>query len=250
MSPRGGGGGGRPTPGKEYVVNRDDQSLEEIETGAYGADSSGGGSSGPLMAALGRTNSGVTTTKLKAGDRLIIPGKPPAMKLTGKDPDDITIMVGGIEMPIISAKIIRTLDTAVDGWSARIPWMPGDNADIDKVTRPYGYERGSAYIGNELQINGYLYTVSPEMTDKGMTKELHGYSFTANAVDSSAPPPYEINNNTLPQIAKYYCNLLGIDAVFQWDSGGKFDRATIRPGETIFQFLSRLSAQRGGLVSC
>ena len=246
MSPRyGSGGGGKSArPGTIHEVTRDGETIEDIATDAYGS------STGPLSAALGTANAKPGKTKLKVGDRIVIPGNPPAVKLTGKDKDEMTVMVGGREMSFISAKLIRSMDTASDGWVAQIPWTPGEDKELDRLTRPFGYERAAVYIGNDLQINGRLYTVAPEMTDKGMTKELHGFSFSIDAVDSSAPPPYEINGQTLQNIAKMYAHLVGVDAVFQWDPGGAFDRVSLRPGETMFQLLARLASQRGGLVSC
>lgn len=242
MSPRGGAAasGGKPIPGKVYIKG-EDGTVEEVATQAYGDPSKG--------ALIQRANPQATGF-IRKGTKLVIPGEPPPVKLTGKEPDDLTILVGGVAIPVLSAKIIITMDTAADGWSARIPWTPGQDARVDKVTRPYGYERAAAYIGNELQVAGLLYTVSPEMTDQGLTKELIGYSFTADAIDSSVKPPYERNNVTLKQLAKEFAELdLGVKVVFDADFGGKFDRVCAQEGQSIFHHLAQLAAQRGGLVS-
>jgi len=245
MSPRG-GSSGKPTPGTEYVA-QEDTTLDAIATQA------GPVSGKSLINGILRANSPRPGNKVHIGEKVIIPGAPPAKKLKGKEADDLTIIVDGIELPMLNAKIITTIDTASDAWAGRIAWTPGESAKIDKATRPFGYPRAAAYIGNQLMVSGRLYTVSPEMTDKGLTQELIGYSFTIDAVDSSVFPPYAYSNVTFKQLARMFANALGINAVFAPGLSAAFlapfDTAEMRETETIFQFLSRLTAQRGGLLS-
>lgn len=254
MSPRGGGGFGktpsqnRASAGREIVTNRPDYDFEDA------AQEVDGTTSGATFAAISGANNGSEATKLPIGSKIVIPGTPPPITLSGKSPTDLTVIVGNREIKVQSAKIVRAMDMMSDAWSARIPWTPGQDRELDRVTRPYGYERAAAYIGNDMLVNGRLYTVSPSMTDKGMTKELKGYSFTVDAVDSSVHPTpartYEMYKITLQDIAKYYAGLLGVDVIFEWNPGGPFDRVSMAATETIFQLLVRLATERGGLVSC
>lgn len=243
MSPR---GGGKPTPGTEYVV-QDDGTLNAVATRADGV----GGNS--LVNSIIGANTPRQGNKLVIGEKLIIPGNPPARVLKGKDPNHLTILLDGYEVPMMSCKVINTIDTACDAWVGRIAWTPGDDPQVDKLTRPYGYPRAAAYLGNQLVVSGRLYTVSPELMDRGQTKELTGYSFTADAVDSSVFPPYEYKGVTLPQIATKFANIIGVDAVFSKTLDpaffGAFDTVELKETETIFQFLARLAAQRGALLS-
>lgn len=235
-----GGGGNRPIPGRQYVVNQDGD-LDEMATQAYGDP---GGS-----AKIWGANRPRKSKSVKRGEVFIIPGEKPADQLTGKAPEDFTVIIGGVEVPIMSGRIVRTMDTGADGWSGKIAWEPGQYREIDRVTRPYGYERTAAYLGNELQVAGCLYTVSPEMDHSGLSKELIGYSFTVDAIDSSMLPPYQSENITLKQLANELCGPLGIKAVFEADFGGAFTRTCADEGEKIFEHLAKLAAQRGGLVS-
>lgn len=238
--------GERPQPGRQYVKNGDDgiEDISDAATVAYGDPQKG--------ALIARANPHKATGKIKRGEVIVIPGEKPAVKLTGRDPDDLTIIIDGLEVPMQSCKIVTTMDTGADAWNGRIAWIPGKNPRLDQATRPYGYTRAAAYIGNDLIVSGCLYTVSPEMTDNGLTKELIGYSFTADMIDSSVPPPYELSGYTLKQIADQLCPLFGIKAVFDKTvpPAGKFSRVTADKTETVFQHLSKLAAQRGILVSC
>lgn len=237
-----GGGGGKPTPGRQYVL-QDDGSLEDIGVAAYGK-----AGQGPRL--WGANPHVSATAKLKKGTVLVIPGEKPPTTLTGRAPDDLTCIIGGRVAPLLSARIMRTMDTGTDGWTGEIAWTPGQDPNLDRVTRPFGYERAAIYIGNKLVINGCLYGTAPEMTNEGMTKGLVGYSYTADAIDSCVMPPYEMNNVTLKQVADYYCAPLGIKAVFEGDFGAAFKRVTAHEGERIFEHLAKLASQRGGLVSC
>lgn len=236
-----GGGGGRATPGRQYVV-REDRTLEDVGVEVYGKSGQG-----PI---IWGANPPRKTGKAKKGEVLIIPGRKPDLKLTGKQPTDITALLGDMEVPLMSGKIHRTMDTGTDGWVGRIAWRPGADPKLDKIIRPFGYPRAALYIGNDLAVSGCLYGVSPEMTDRGMTKTLTGYSFTADAVDSSLMPPYERNGITLKQLASELAGYFGIKAVFESDFGGPFARTTGQEGEKVFEHLAKLAAQRGGLVSC
>lgn len=239
MSPR---GGGKATPGTVYRRSDDDGEIVLVATEAYGDPSKANllWSANPGLPASG---------KIKAGKAIIIPGVRPADRLTGKQPDDLTVVIDGLEVPMLSARIIRTMDTGADGWSGRIAWTPGEIPELDRATRPYGYPRAAAYIGNELIVGGCLYTVEPEMTTEGMTKGLHGYSFTADAIDSHMQPPYEFNGVTLKQLADALLPPLGIKGVWECPVGSAFDKVTASEGDSIFGFLAKLAAQRGILVS-
>jgi prophage tail gpP-like protein len=172
-----------------------------------------------------------------------------AFQLSDKEPDELTVVVDGLQVPVTSARIIRTMDTGTDGWAALIPWTPGNNSEIDNRLRPYAYLPASVYIGGDLVINGVLYGTKPSQANDGLSNTLEGWSFTADAVDSTFPPPYERNKVTLPQLAKDLLEPLGLRALFDADTGGQFDRVTARRDDTVFSFLSKLAAQRGVLTS-
>jgi prophage tail gpP-like protein len=182
---------------------------------------------------------------LKSGLRALA-----ALTLGGRDPDDFTILIDGVELRNVeAARAIRTMDTAADGWTATLAWNP-DDPELSEVLKPYGYKPASVYLGGELIIDGYLYTVENELSKDGVRKNLEGWSATADVIDSTVSPPYEANKITLEKRAKDLCEPLGIGVVFNSkDPDEPFDRVTVEPTETIFEHLNTLAAQRGLLVS-
>lgn len=243
----------KPIPGKQYTVE-DENSLSQIAARAYGDEK--------LWPRIWSANQFI----LRSGDPdLIFPGEvisipvlPERQKLKtavsdpvipGKDKDDMTIVIDGLEIKSMNSRVVRTMDTAADAWSASLAWQPGVNPDIDKRVKPYAYPPASVYIGGKLMVNGILYTTESDLSGSQSIKRLEGASFTADLVDSTLKPPYEKNNVTLKQRIEEIVKPLGIDVVFDIDEGGAFDRVTADENDTIFQHLAGLAMQRSALIS-
>lgn len=246
-----------PTPGFQYRVVGGDR-ITRISATAYGTQDNARliVAANPIL--TGRPISLEDLPTIYAGDVLNIPLlaenealKTEGSKLTipGKTAEDFTLLVDGLEIPVQSSKILRTMDTASDGWTSRLAWNPGDNKEIDKRLLPYALPPASVYLAGILQINGVLYTVEPEMSAAGIVKNLEGFSFTADVIDSTLKPPYEKNNITLEDRAKEQIAYIGIRAIFEADSGGKFDRMTADPTDSIFTHLHNYARQRSILIS-
>lgn len=242
-----------PVPGQQYTVQAGD-TLSSIAARAYG--------NGSLWPKIKQANQSSLKSSdpdaIFPGEVLIIPVLPEleALKteqvksrLTNKPKDKLTIIISGQEIIVVAARIFRAIDTAADGWTATIEWTPGENKELDKILLPYKYPAASVYIGNQLVINGLLYITEPRSGITGIRKNLTGFSYSVDAVDSMLKPPYEKNNVTLEQRANELVGALGIKAIFDFDSGGPFDRITASPTDTIFTHLQKLAAQRGLLVS-
>jgi len=246
-----------PTPGYQYTVVGGDR-ITRISATAYGTQEHARliVSANPIL--TGRPISLEDLPTIYAGDILNIPllaaiealrNEGTKLTIPGKKADDFTLIIDGLEVPVQAGKIIRTLDTAADGWTARIAWTPGEDKELDKRLLPYTLPPASVYLAGILQINGILYTVEPEMTNSGIVKNLAGFSFTADAIDSTLKPPYEKNNITLQQRAEKQIAHIGIKAIFEADGGGKFDRMTADPTDTIFSHLHNYARQRSILIS-
>ena len=67
-----------------------------------------------------------------------------------KSKEDFTLIIEGREIKIQSGKIIRTMDTAADGWTAKMSWIPGEDKKLDRILRPYSYSKASVYLGSTL----------------------------------------------------------------------------------------------------
>lgn len=245
----------RPTAGAQYRVVPGDR-LDNIEKAAYGYVRGIIESANPQLA--NRPISLENRPTIYAGDVLNIPNDPAreelktasaVLQLSSKSDDEVTLKIGDYEVPFESIRIIRTMDTAADGWSASIGWEPGVDKQLDSVVIPYGFPKAQVYIGKNLIINGVMYTVAPEFGDSGLSLTLEGFSFAADVIDSTMPTPYEQENITLEDRANQLLQHIGIKSVFEADQGGPFDRVTGEVTDTIFDHLQSLAAQRGLLIS-
>lgn len=238
----------KPTPGKQYTI-QDENTLSQVARRAYG--------NGNHWPRIWRANQ----SALRSADPdLIFPGEViyipelaelqrDTADLSNRLPDELSIIVDGIEIISTASKIIRTMDTLSDGWTAIMPWTPGDDLELDARVGPYGYTPARVYIGGVLQISGYLYTPESEITERGTVKNLEGFSRTADLIDSTMRPPYEENNVTLKQRAEKLVQVGGIKAVFETDTGGPFDRVTAGETEKIGTHLGKLAFERAVLMS-
>ena len=251
----------RPTPGAPYTIVKGDN-LSKIARIAYG------------QASKWRDIWAANESVLRSGDpNLIYPGEvinipPDAVEeeliteliplptLEGKDKDDCTIVIEGIELPVESCKSFRAIDTCAHTWSARIAWTPED-ARFAEALKPYKYPEAECYLGGKLVVKGLLYSIEPANNENGRSMVLEGWSKTADVVDSTIKPPYEQTNITLEKRAKQLVEPLGIPVKIAEDpltripliSDEPFAKVTCAPEDTIFKHLSELGSQRGILIS-
>jgi len=169
--------------------------------------------------------------------------------LSGKEKDDFTVIIDGKELAVESGRIIRTMDTCSDGWTASLQWDPDDDV-LYEALRPFQYKNASVYLGGILLIDGLLYSTKIIQSGDNQTVEIKGYSYTADIVDSSIKPPYEQNKVTLKDRATELIESLGIGIVFSVDDADEpFERVTCEPEDKIFDHLAELATQRKVLIS-
>jgi prophage tail gpP-like protein len=247
----------KPIPGVPYVVVPGD-TLSGIAKKAYGDPRKW---KDLFKANQSNIRSG-DPNNLSIGDILQIP--PDTLKISalaallgipllkGKDPDDFTVVIDGTEIPMESGRVIRTIDTAADGWSSRLQWDT-DDLLLSRRLRPFKYNDAQVYLGAEQMVAGRLYTVTNRITNKGITKELNGASYTADAIDSTMRPPYEAKSITLTQRCKDLLEPLGITVTVDPLAAARdilpFKKVKAEKGDTIFEHLSSLASQRGILLS-
>lgn len=238
----------KPTPGKQYTI-QDENSLSQVSRRAYGTFTH--------WPRIWRANQ----SALRSGDPdLIFPGEiiyiPELAELlrdepdiNNREPDELSIVIDGIEIRYSAARVMLTMDTASDGWTATLPWTRGDNPALDEAMIPYTYPPAKVYIGGVLKISGYLYTPEYSQGNDGTLVSLAGFSRTADIIDSNMHPPYEENNVTLKQRSRKLAQAHGIKAIFQAAAGGPFDRVTAGETETVGAHLGKLARERGLLQS-
>lgn len=180
--------------------------------------------------------------------------KIPSPTLTGKSPDEITIVVDGEELNTQTSLVLRTMDTGADAFSAQVYWDP-DNKDLAKLFTPYSYKSAAAYVGGELLVNGFLYDLAPSLSGSRLM-DVFGFAATADIIDSTLVPPYQREKVTLEDranelIADSNISLVKEITDFKLLAGLRepFDRITADPTERIFDHLAGLAKQKGVLFS-
>jgi prophage tail gpP-like protein len=139
-------------------------------------------------------------------------------QLIGKEKDDFTLFVNRRELVINSGKLIKTMDTGADAATAEIAWEPGFDDEIDAATAPYSFAESAVYLGGFLQSEQILYNVTPKLTASGRIKDLEFFSKTADIIDSTVLPPYEMNNVRLTDRARQQCTPFGINVIVGEDA--------------------------------
>lgn len=242
----------KPIPGKQYTVQSGD-TLSIISKRAYGdakyytrikaANQSNLRSSDPDTIFPGQ----VLNIPVIAENEIFKTAL--SKTISGKSKDDVTVIIDGLEIKMQSTRILKTMDTVADAWSGTLPWTIGSKPEIDIRLKPFAYTPASVYIGNELLINGLLYTSDITLDNTGSFRNLFGWSYTIDMVDSMLKPPYEKNNITLQAIAEEIVRPLGIEVIYNADSDSLFDRVTANENEKIARYLTRLANQRQILIS-
>lgn len=247
-----------PKAGSQYLVKNGDR-LDNIEKSAYGYVTGLIEAANPKLSTRGISLE--NRPIIYAGDVLNIPILPERRtlkteqlksRLTNKDKNTMTIIIGNREMIYTSARLIRTMDTAADCCTLEIPWTPKKDTELDEILLSIllgSFPDSQVFIGNELLLSGAAYGLSPDFSNSGNTIDLEIWSYTADVIDSTMPEPFEANNITLQDRANQLIKNIGIKAIFEFDPGGPFDRVTADINDTIFSHLSDLATQRGLLIS-
>jgi prophage tail gpP-like protein len=228
---------------------QDENSLSQIATRAYGDPT------------FWRRIWNANQTALRSGNPdIVFPGEtiiipflpereiPQSQQQSGKDPEGIYIDLDGYELRPMTCRIMRTMDTVANAIEFTIPWQPGLDEQLDNRVTPKKYTPMKVSIGSDQVLTGRLYK-SASTIGNGTTLTLSGFTPTIDIVDSTVKPPLEENNITLEAQVKKLVEPLGFTVKVLTDTGGAFDRVTAQKGEQIFNFLSRLSRQRGVLLS-
>lgn len=243
----------KPIQGKQYTVVSGD-TLWTIATRAYGNPAK--------WSKIYRANA--STLKSKNAD-LIYPGEilyiPPeteiqaakqdakASRFASREKGTFNLVIGNREVPVTAGRFKYGIDLLAFSWTGALPWMPGEDPELDKLIKRYSYSTSELYLGPTLVGTGKLYGKKPHVTKSGITVDLEFFSSTADIVDSTMTPPYEYGGETLKQIASGLCGDLGYEVDFSASTGSAFDYVSAEKTETIGAFLQRLAVQRGMLCS-
>jgi prophage tail gpP-like protein len=176
--------------------------------------------------------------------------------ISGKNKNDFTLFIDNREIPVVNARLMKTIDSIANSATATIAWTPGLDSELDRITAPFYYPSCAIYLGGILQMVGILYNVTQRLDQNGRTKQFEMWSKTANVIDSSVRYPFEENNIDLFEriVSQMNSPVVGrsmeIDVHTDLDVGGKFSRISVKQTDNCFAKLKELAAQRGLLLSC
>lgn len=244
----------KPIPGNQYLIIAGDR-LDYIEKSAYGYIVGILESANPFLS--GRNLSLENRPLIYPGEILNIPELPERKtlkteqlkgKLSNKSKDELTILIGDREIKYISARLIRTMDTAADGCTCQIV-RKYEDTDLENLLNPFSFPSAQVYIGNQLLLSGAVYSIAPNISDQGDLLNIEIWSYTADIIDSTMPAPYEQSNIILKDRADVLLKNIGIKSEFDFIDESPFDRVTADRTDTIFSHLAELASQRGFLLS-
>ncbi len=131
---------------------------------------------------------------------------------------DFTVKINNRTIVVESATLIKTMDTGADACSVVMPWQPGNDPEIDTITKPYSYSPAQIFIGDKLVSEQILYDVTQTTNSGGTVKNLEFWSKTADIIDSTVIAPYEMNNVKLTDRCKQQCKPYGISVIIGDDA--------------------------------
>ena len=133
--------------------------------------------------------------------------------IAGKEKNEMTLVVANREIVVDNSKLVRTMDTGADAYLCVMPWEPGKDYELDKITHHNKFSDCGVYIAGELVMTGTLYGVKQSRDKTGSSKDLRIYTQTADIIDSNMIAPYEARNISLVDRCKQLCGPFGIPVV-------------------------------------
>jgi len=137
-------------------------------------------------------------------------------------------------------RIVQSIKQASNGFTLSL----ADRWEYGQAVMPI--QKGQScqvLVDGILLVTGYLVDVNPDYDNKGHQISVSGYSKAIDLVDCSTAG-MQFNGRTLLQIAQALAGPFGIGVTASADIGAAFPAVAIEPGESIFEFLNKLSRVR------
>lgn len=120
-----------------------------------------------------------------------------------------------------------------------------DKWRVDK--EDFGIKSGDrihCHLGKNPLFEGYVDKITASLAQSSRNLTISGRDKTADLVDCSIIGPAEYNNLDFIGIAKTLLEPFGLKVLSNVDVGSKFNKFTIRQGETVFEALERAAKER------
>ena len=157
--------------------------------------------------------------------------------------NEITISIGGQEFTgWETLDITRSMEVMSGTFNI-------SSTDLDQP-----WLMGNLRAGTDVEIQvdgvpiliGYVDKARPRYSARGREVSISGRDRIADLLDCAATVdgPFEYKNQTLEDVIKAILKPYSIPLTVSADSGKKFERIAINPGETAFEFIERLCRYR------
>jgi len=164
---------------------------------------------------------------------------------------DFDFKIEGENVPTESARLIRTMDTAADGFSVDVVITQKNEPELYEKIRPYRYTPVTVSLEGELQLTGALTKPTRSKSKSNIITTLNGFSITFNFIDSDIAKTYQFNGlQRLHDIAIQLAKATATKVEFATESGGSFNSPTARRGQSAFEFLAPMARKRSQVMSC
>lgn len=110
-------------------------------------------------------------------------------------------------------------------------------------------DRIHCHLGKHPLFEGYVDDFNLSFNSTSRNLSISGRDRVADIIDCSVSGPSEYNNIDLAEIAIELIKPFGLKLIKIADVGSKFDKVTIKPGESVFEVLDRLAKQRKVLLT-
>ena len=164
-------------------------------------------------------------------------------------PQDFDLKINGKSVQVLSGRYIDTADTGADGFTASILCDRLKQPDLYDAISPFRFSPVELFLDGELVLTGKITKTTSNRSARGIIYNLEGFSNTFNFLDSKLAPPYEISGMTLHSVAIIIGRQTATKIVHTGPDGNKFDKVTVRRGQSAFQFLKPLARQRKHIIS-
>lgn len=148
-------------------------------------------------------------------------------------------------------QINRGIDQGADGFAFTVPYSP--TPENLRRFDPYRSLRAVIKEGGDKIIEGYMEQLGFRLASEQSTLEIQGRGRAAPVIDMSAGPPFEFDGTMFNSIADTIAT--GVEGRSGPPGPGQFDvradpdfavqSASIEPGQTVYDFLSKLASSHG-----
>lgn len=161
--------------------------------------------------------------------------------------------------------ITRALDTCADAFSLSAPFNP-DRPEVRAAFRPFGYQRATVQIDDQLILTGRVESVDPSTSAEDRVINVQGRSLTGSLVDCQIDGAgYQFQGMSLKSITEKLCKPFGIEVVSTAGSGPvkasalgastvddakkALEESRADPGQAVFEYLQSIAKPVGLLLT-